>query len=602
MSISTIGNKGYASLMEYGSFSAKPLYWDEVDSTDLNHIPDREMVDKYLSKVEVVEDYLDDKIFRNNPDLGNGATEDNYILHDMDKDIYYFVDTQGYDYPRYVSKLIGFTEKMAKGGGVASLKWIKRGDSHFANGKNKYTIEKMGSSYTLYVGGKAESKGGLRVMKAVAQDKEKVKMANGGVMEGGGEVRTFDRHEQMDSDTRGEILDTINEFYLIDGFRNLQNYLYGLFDGYDYSKTNSFKETMNNLKSVNESLRNRIEKIYKKIDKYSFKKYSKGGDLDTKTQKFLDAVRLSDNKIQLKDLSVEASPKGNWVVYNKGRHLMVLNSSMLDEDTIRKHNLEHHDKMEDGGGVDDVVYFAVDDDSLDGKLHTKYDNVLDYLEVGSDVYYILPQKQFDRFMDDAFSMGLDESIEKVDKNGRYLDEYVNGGETEDLEEDDRVKVVYGNQFYGETGTIVEIKRGFVIVEMDSDGREYSMHISDVEKIEDEDEDDDDYAKGGEVSIVPQGGDWFNGTYGDLKFNAKLNSTDTHYGINGGKVIKLLIRKGDKIIANYDRGWDIKPKGANNSAYNHILKALADKKYEMGGKTPEMPNGGQIMSKTHKLHR
>ena len=49
---------------------------------------------------------------------------------------------------------------------------------------------------------------------------------------------------------------------------------------------------------------------------------------------------------------------------------------------------------------------------------------------------------------------------------------------------DRVKVVYGNEFYGQTGTIEDIHRGFVEVEMDEDGGTYSMHMSDVEKIRD----------------------------------------------------------------------------------------------------------------------
>ena len=53
--------------------------------------------------------------------------------------------------------------------------------------------------------------------------------ANGGMMGDGGEIRRFDRHKQMDAATRDEILDTIKEFHLIDGFSNLQNYLYGLF-------------------------------------------------------------------------------------------------------------------------------------------------------------------------------------------------------------------------------------------------------------------------------------------------------------------------------------------------------------------------------------
>jgi len=104
--------------------------------------------------------------------------------------------------------------------------------------------------------------------------------AEGGMMADGGEVRRFDRHEQMDSDTRGEILDTINDFYLIDGFRSLQNYLYGLFDGYDYSQTDRFKEEMGKLENVDQSLYNRINKIYNKIDSYSFTKMSDGGKTD----------------------------------------------------------------------------------------------------------------------------------------------------------------------------------------------------------------------------------------------------------------------------------------------------------------------------------
>lgn len=63
-----------------------------------------------------------------------------------------------------------------------------------------------------------------------------------------------------------------------------------------------------------------------------------------------------------------------------------------------------------------------------------------------------------------------------------------------LEPGDRVKVVYGNEFYGETGTIDDIIKGFVTVEMDRDGKVYSMHSSDVERIEDE-EDSEEFDEG-----------------------------------------------------------------------------------------------------------
>jgi hypothetical protein len=107
--------------------------------------------------------------------------------------------------------------------------------------------------------------------------KSSTTFADGGMMADGGEIRRFDRHEQMSSEMRGEILDTINEFYLIDGFRRLQNYLFGLFDGYDYSQTEYFKEEMDKLKVEHPNLYNRIQKIYHKIDTYSFTKMADGG-------------------------------------------------------------------------------------------------------------------------------------------------------------------------------------------------------------------------------------------------------------------------------------------------------------------------------------
>jgi hypothetical protein len=64
--------------------------------------------------------------------------------------------------------------------------------------------------------------------------------------------------------------------------------------------------------------------------------------------------------------------------------------------------------------------------------------------------------------------------------------------SEAVEEGDRVKVVYGNEFYGETGTVEEVRGGFIVVSIDGQDGEYSMHMSDVEKIEDEEDDDDFY--------------------------------------------------------------------------------------------------------------
>lgn len=37
-----------------------------------------------------------------------------------------------------------------------------------------------------------------------------------------------------------------------------------------------------------------------------------------------------------------------------------------------------------------------------------------------------------------------------------------------------------------------------------------------------------------------------------------NEASEDYGINGGKISKLMIKIDDEIVASYDRGWDISP--------------------------------------------
>jgi len=50
---------------------------------------------------------------------------------------------------------------------------------------------------------------------------------------------------------------------------------------------------------------------------------------------------------------------------------------------------------------------------------------------------------------------------------------------------------------------------------------------------------------------------------------KVNNSIFHYwmkqfdegsewGIDGGRISKLMIKRGGEIVCNYDRGWDIKP--------------------------------------------
>lgn len=62
-----------------------------------------------------------------------------------------------------------------------------------------------------------------------------------------------------------------------------------------------------------------------------------------KAQKFLDTIRISDRSIKdLKNITVDATPQGNWRVYHKGKSLMIVNGRLLDDSTIMKYGLEHY--------------------------------------------------------------------------------------------------------------------------------------------------------------------------------------------------------------------------------------------------------------------
>jgi len=65
--------------------------------------------------------------------------------------------------------------------------------------------------------------------------------------------------------------------------------------------------------------------------------------LDPKAQKFLDAIQVIDRDIKdLKNITVDATPQGNWSVYFKGKRMGTINSRMLDDTTIMKYGLEEN--------------------------------------------------------------------------------------------------------------------------------------------------------------------------------------------------------------------------------------------------------------------
>lgn len=54
--------------------------------------------------------------------------------------------------------------------------------------------------------------------------------------------------------------------------------------------------------------------------------------------------------------------------------------------------------------------------------------------------------------------------------------------------------------------------------------------------------------------------WERGEYKGFSYCAKVYDEPSQFGIDGGRVSKLEVRKDGKTILNYDRGWDVKPSG------------------------------------------
>lgn len=65
--------------------------------------------------------------------------------------------------------------------------------------------------------------------------------------------------------------------------------------------------------------------------------------------------------------------------------------------------------------------------------------------------------------------------------------------------------------------------------------------------------------------------WTKGTINGFDYCIKHYEEGSIYGINEGRISKLEMRKNGRIVANYDRGWDIEPKGETVlKAYKKLL--------------------------------
>ena len=90
------------------------------------------------------------------------------------------------------------------------------------------------------------------------------------------QITYFNRHQSMDSETRHLILDTIRELrfitYTENGeekyFNHLENWLYGTFDGYDYSEYAIPSRELAIITHINSDLGAKISEIFGIIEKY----------------------------------------------------------------------------------------------------------------------------------------------------------------------------------------------------------------------------------------------------------------------------------------------------------------------------------------------
>jgi hypothetical protein len=151
---------GYLYLSDIAKLDAKAsgsLF--DVSVTDLDRLPDskREQVDLYLEDLDYAFE-VEDNVPRYNPDLrGEGRTTENYLLgiDSGDEDepiIYFFIDTQGYDYPRYITRLKNYIPspyQMAKGGTIEVGDKVTLPEIKMKNGDVQF--EKVENGEVMYI-------------------------------------------------------------------------------------------------------------------------------------------------------------------------------------------------------------------------------------------------------------------------------------------------------------------------------------------------------------------------------------------------------------------------------------------------------------------
>lgn len=86
------------------------------------------------------------------------------------------------------------------------------------------------------------------------------------------------------------------------------------------------------------------EKYLTEEQKSSSKKEEKKQP-NSQVTKLLEALKVSDNDYKdWNKITVESSPKGNWIVYYNGKNTgLIYQGKFLSENTVREFGLEHYD-------------------------------------------------------------------------------------------------------------------------------------------------------------------------------------------------------------------------------------------------------------------
>lgn len=68
--------------------------------------------------------------------------------------------------------------------------------------------------------------------------------------------------------------------------------------------------------------------------------------------------------------------------------------------------------------------------------------------------------------------------------------------------------------------------------------------------------------------------WVSFTYKDCTVEIKAYDEPSSYGINGSGVSKMFVKRDGKTVVSFDRGWDVKPSGADKDTALKLISVFA----------------------------